>query len=87
MSSLEGDDDDDNETDDESTAAVAASAVDASHQATAESRMFYRRQIWITLSQTSVHYILHSDGSAAYMRPCVRCFDSKRIYHKILILI
>jgi len=45
MSSLEGDDDDDNETDDESTAAVAASAVDASHQATAESRMFYRRQI------------------------------------------
>lgn len=39
MSSLEGDDDDDNETDDESTAAaVAASAVDASHQPSAESR-------------------------------------------------
>jgi len=35
MSSLEGDDDDDNETDDEST---AASAVDTSHQPSAESR-------------------------------------------------
>jgi len=45
MSSLEGDDDDDNETDDESTSTVAASAVDASHQATAESRMFYRQHV------------------------------------------
>ena len=42
MSSLEGDDDDDNETDDEST----ASAVDASHQPSAESRT-----LWIIISR------------------------------------